>query len=43
VVLTGVPVRIGNFNRVLVRASVLLDPLLGYQVGKSILGVWRKP
>ena len=30
------------WDRVLVRASVLLDPLLGYRVGKSILGVWRK-
>jgi len=30
------------WDGVLVRASVLLDPLLGYRVGKSILGVWRK-
>lgn len=30
------------WDRVLVRASLLLDPLLGYRVGKSILGVWRK-
>ena len=30
------------WDRVLVRASVLLDPLLGYRMGKSILGVWRK-
>ncbi len=30
------------WDRVLVRASVLLDPLLGYRVGKSIIGVWRK-
>lgn len=30
------------WDRVLVRASVLLDPLLGYRIGKSIIGVWRK-
>ena len=30
------------WDRVLVRASVLLAPLLGYRVGKSIIGVWRK-
>lgn len=30
------------WDRVLVRASKLLDPLLAYRVGKSILGVWRK-
>ena len=30
------------WDSVLVRASVVLDPLLGYRVGKSILGVWRK-
>ena len=30
------------WDRVLVRLSRALDPLLGYRVGKSILGVWRK-
>jgi SAM-dependent methyltransferase len=34
--------QVGFWDRVLVRASMLLDPLLGYRVGKSILGVWRK-
>jgi SAM-dependent methyltransferase len=31
------------WDRVFVRLSRLVDPALGYRVGKSILGVWRKP
>jgi len=27
----------------LVPGSVLLDPLLGYRLGKSVLGIWRRP
>jgi hypothetical protein len=34
--------QIGFWDRVLVRASTVFDPLLGYRLGKSILGVWRK-
>ena len=30
------------WDRVLVPASMRIDPLLGYRFGKSILGVWRK-
>lgn len=30
------------WDRLMVRASRLLDPLLHYRVGKSVLGVWRK-
>ena len=30
------------WDRVLVRTSQLVDPLLRYRVGKSIVGVWRK-
>ncbi len=30
------------WDRVLVPVSKRIDPLLGYRVGKSILGVWRK-
>ncbi len=30
------------WDRVLVRLSRVTDPLLGYSVGKSALGVWRK-
>jgi SAM-dependent methyltransferase len=29
------------WDRVLVRSSRLVDPLLGYRVGKSVLGIWR--
>jgi len=31
------------WDRVLVRTSRLLDPLLAYRAGKSVLTVWRKP
>ncbi len=31
------------WDRVLVRASKLADPVLGYSAGKSVLAVWRRP
>ena len=31
------------WDSVLVRLSRFVDPILGYRVGKSVLGVWRKP
>jgi SAM-dependent methyltransferase len=38
------PRQIRFWDRVLVRSSLALDPLLAYRVGKSILAVWqRKP
>lgn len=30
------------WDRLMVTSSRLLDPLLGYTIGKSVLGVWRK-
>ena len=30
------------WDSVLVRLSRVLDPLLGYRVGKSVLVVWRR-
>lgn len=30
------------WNRAVIPVSRVLDPLLGYRVGKSVLGVWRK-
>jgi hypothetical protein len=36
------PAQISFWDRVLVRASTMLDPLLGFRVGKSILVIWRK-
>lgn len=36
------PAQIGVWDRFLVPVSRLLDPLLGYRVGKSVLAVWRK-
>jgi SAM-dependent methyltransferase len=40
---TPTPSQIWLWDRVLVRASRLLDPLFGYRLGKSILVVWRRP
>lgn len=34
--------QIALWDRVMVRLSRGLDPLLGYSIGKSVLGVWRK-
>jgi SAM-dependent methyltransferase len=36
------PRQIAFWDRVLVRASRIADPLLGYSVGKSVLGIWRR-
>ncbi|MDA8016317.1 MAG: class I SAM-dependent methyltransferase [Thermoanaerobaculia bacterium] len=30
------------WDRIMVRASKWLDPLFGYRLGKSVLGVWRR-
>jgi 2-polyprenyl-3-methyl-5-hydroxy-6-metoxy-1,4-benzoquinol methylase len=30
------------WDRVMVRASTHLDPLIGYRIGKSVLGIWRR-
>ena len=35
--------QIAFWDRVLVRASKVVDPLLGRSAGKSVLAVWRKP
>lgn len=35
--------QIGVWDRWIVPASRVLDPILRYSVGKSIVGVWRKP
>jgi Methyltransferase domain len=37
------PGQIAFWDRMLVRASTVLDPILGFLVGKSILVIWRKP
>ena len=34
--------QIAVWDHILVRASTVLDPLLGYRLGKSLLAVWRK-
>jgi cyclopropane fatty-acyl-phospholipid synthase-like methyltransferase len=34
--------QIAVWDNLLVRLSRLVDPLLGYSVGKSVVGVWRK-
>jgi len=35
--------QIAFWDRFAVRLSRVFDPLLGYRLGKSVLGVWRKP
>lgn len=35
------PRQIALWDRLMVRASTLVDPLLGFAVGKSVLAVWR--
>jgi SAM-dependent methyltransferase len=35
--------QVAVWDRMLVPASRVLDPLLAYSVGKSVLAVWRKP
>jgi SAM-dependent methyltransferase len=41
---SGMPTvrQIRFWDRVLVRASRVVDPLCGYQMGKSVVGVWRR-
>ena len=36
------PSQVAFWDRVLVRMSRLVDPVLGYSAGKSVLAVWRK-
>jgi SAM-dependent methyltransferase len=36
------PRQIAFWDRFLVRPSTVLDPLLGFRIGKSVLGIWRK-
>lgn len=36
------PRQIAFWDRVLVRGSEWVDPLTGFQVGKSVLGIWRR-
>lgn len=35
--------QVAFWDRVLVRASTVVDPLLGYALGKSVLAIWRAP
>ena len=37
------PSQVAFWDRVLVRMSRVVDPVLGYSAGKSVLAVWRKP
>jgi hypothetical protein len=37
------PRQIGIWDRLMVPLSRVLDPLFAYRVGKSVLGVWRRP
>jgi SAM-dependent methyltransferase len=37
------PAQVLFWDRVLVRCSRLLDPLVAWRVGKTIVGVWQKP
>lgn len=35
--------QIAFWDRYLVRASRVIDPLVNYQLGKSVLGLWKRP
>jgi SAM-dependent methyltransferase len=35
--------QVGFWDRVLVRLSTRLDPLMRYRIGKSVLAVWQRP
>lgn len=37
------PSQIAFWDRVLVRMSRVVNPVLGHSAGKSVLAVWRKP
>lgn len=36
------PAQIQIWDRLIVRTSQLIDPLLGYQLGKTVIGIWRQ-
>jgi len=36
------PSQIAFWDRVMVPFSKLVDPLIGYSLGKTIIGIWRK-
>jgi hypothetical protein len=42
---SGMPTasQVALWDRVMVPVSRVIDPLFGRRIGKSILGVWRKP
>jgi len=37
------PKQIAVWDKLMVPLSTVVDPLLGFKIGKSILGIWRKP
>jgi SAM-dependent methyltransferase len=37
------PAQIKSWDRIMVRASRWVDPVFGYRVGKSVIGIYRKP
>jgi SAM-dependent methyltransferase len=37
------PRQIAVWDKIMVRCSRLVDPLLGYSLGKSVLSVWKRP
>ena len=37
------PGQIAVWDKIMVPLSRLVDPILGHTVGKSVLGIWRKP
>ena len=37
------PAQIRTWDRLMVRASRWIDPVFGYRLGKSVIGVYRKP
>ncbi len=39
---TPTPEQIAFWDKVMILLSRLVDPLLGYKVGKTIVGVWQK-
>ncbi len=36
------PAQVRLWDRVLVRASRVVDPVFGYRLGKSVLAVWER-
>lgn len=37
------PAQVSFWDRILVRLSEWVDPLVGHRVGKSVLAIWRRP